>query len=64
VYSSTGSSGGETSIPVNTSKRKHVLLLEKIIWPKDAPLNASLSKAPGGRFFSITDRKQRNLKTK
>jgi hypothetical protein len=51
LYSSAGSSGGETSIPVNTSKRKHILLLEKIIWPKEAPLKANLCKALGGRLF-------------
>jgi hypothetical protein len=52
MFSTTGSGGDETSIPVNTSKRKHALLLEKITWPKEAPLNANLCKALGRQLFS------------
>jgi hypothetical protein len=51
VFSTTSSGGGETSIPVNTSKRKHVALLQKIIWPNEAPLKPYLCKALCGRLF-------------
>ena len=55
VFPTAGSGGGKTSIPVNTSKRKHVLLLQKIIWPNEAPLKpkskSNSSKALGRRLF-------------
>jgi hypothetical protein len=51
VFPTAGSGRGKTSIPVNTSKIKHVLLLEKIIWPNEAPIKPNLSKALGWGLF-------------